>query len=96
VMTAVAPPLPPPSPAQCAGLMTLLADDARRREGMSKTATGLTRLASLLENRARTELGATGKSGAEIDRALTLAREAIDAQPGTAPDIEACMELARP
>lgn len=96
VMNAVAPPLPPPSAVQCAGLLKLAADDVRRREGMSKTATDLMTIASLLDNRARSELGAAGRSEAESDRDLTLAREAIAAEPGTAPDMEACVELARP
>ena len=96
LMDAVAPPLPPPSPVECAGLMKLAADDVRRREGMSKTAMDLLTFASALENRARTELAAAGRSGAEADRELTLAREAIAAKPESAPDMEACMELAQP
>jgi hypothetical protein len=96
VMNAVAPPLPPPSPVHCAGLLKLAADDVRRREGMTKPAMDLTTLASAIENRARAELGAAGKSGAESDRELTLARETIAARPETAPDLEACVELARP
>lgn len=96
VMNAVAPPLPPPDPVQCAGLLKLAADDVHRREGMSKTTTDLMTIAALLENRARAELGAAGKSQSESDKALTLAREAIAAQSQTAPDIEACVELAQP
>ena len=96
VMNAVAPPLPPPSAIQCAGLLKLAADDVRRRQGMNKSAMDLMTIAALLDNRARTELAAAGKSGAEADQALTLAREAIAAQPQTAPDIEACVELAQP
>jgi hypothetical protein len=96
VMNAVAPPLPPPSPVHCAGLLKLAADDVRRREGMTKPAMDLATLASALDNRARAELGAAGKSGSESDRELTLAREAIAARPDTAPDMEACVELARP
>jgi len=94
LMNALAPPLPPPSTIQCAGLLKLAADDVRRRGGMSKAAMDLATLASLLDNRARTELSATGKSSAESDRELTLAREAIVAKPETAPDMEACVELA--
>lgn len=96
VMNAVAPPLPPPGAVQCAGLLKLAADDVKRREGMSKTATDLIAIASLLDNRARTELGAAGKTEAESDKELTLAREAIAARPETAPDMEACVELAQP
>lgn len=96
VMNAVAPPLPPPGAVQCAGLLKLAADDVKRREGMSKTAMDLIAIASLLDNRARTELGAAGKTGAESDKELTLAREAIAARPETAPDMEACVELAQP
>ena len=95
-MNALAPPLPPPSTVQCAGLLKLAADDVRKREGMSKTAMDLMTVASLLEDRARTELRAAGKSEAEGDKDLTLAREAIAADPKSAPDMEACVELAQP
>jgi 3,4-dihydroxy-2-butanone 4-phosphate synthase len=96
VMNAVAPPLPPPGTVQCAGLAKLAADDVKRREGMSKAATDLITIAALLESRARAELGEAGKSEAESDKALTLAREAIAANPQSAPDMEACVELAQP
>jgi hypothetical protein len=96
LMNALAPPLPPPSPIQCAGLLKLAADDVRQRDGMTKAAMDLTTLASALENRARAELGAAGRSGSESDRELTLALEAIAAKPEMAPDMEACVELARP
>ncbi len=96
VMNQVAPPLPPPSPVQCAGLLKLAADDVRRREGMTKPAMDLMTIAAALENRARTELDAAGRTTSESDRDLTLAREAIVAQPETAPDMEACVELAQP
>ena len=96
VMNAVAPPLPPPSTIQCAGLLKLAADDIKRREGMSKTAMDLIAIASLLDNRARTELGAAGKNEAESDKELTLAREGLAAKPESAPDMEACVELAQP
>lgn len=96
VMNAVAPPLPPPGSLQCAGLLKLAADDVKRREGMSKTATDLITIAALLDDRARTELRAAGKTEAESDRDLTPAREAIAAKPETAPDMEACVELAQP
>ena len=96
VMNAVAPPLPPPSPVQCAGLLKLAADDVRRREGMNKTAMDLMTIASALDNRARAELTVAGRSGAESDADITLAREAISAKPETAPDLEAGVELAQP
>lgn len=92
----VAPPPPPPGAVQCASLMKLAADDVRRREGMSKSATDLITLASVLENRARTELRAQGRTDAEGDRELGLAREVIQKTPDSAPDMEACVELARP
>jgi hypothetical protein len=92
----VAPPPPPPSPVRCAGLLKLAADDVRRREGMSKAATDLITLSSVVENRARTELRAQGKTEAEGDRELGLAREAIAKAPHSAPDMEACVELANP
>jgi hypothetical protein len=96
LMNQLAPPLPPPPAIQCAGLMKLAADDVRKREGMSKSAMDLITLASVLETRARSELGAAGKSQSQSDRELTLAREAIAAKPDAAPDMEACVELARP
>ncbi|WP_254447673.1 hypothetical protein [Sphingomonas sp. ID1715] len=96
IMNQVAPPPPPPSAVQCAGLMKLVADQSRRREGMSKATMDLVTLASVLENRARAELGSAGKSSAESDRELTLAREAIAAAPQTAPETDDCLELAKP
>lgn len=95
-MNAVAPPPPPPDPVRCAGLLKLAADDARRRDGMVKPTMDLMALAAALDNRARTELRAGGKSEAESDRTLGLAREALVADPKTAPDLEACLELAVP
>jgi hypothetical protein len=92
----IAPPPPPPGAVQCAGLLKLAADDVRRREGMSKAATDLITLASVVENRARTELRAQGRTDAEGDRELGLAREAIQKAPDSAPDLESCVELARP
>ncbi len=92
----IAPAPPPPGAVQCAGLFRVAADDVRRREGMSKAATDLATLSSVLDNRARTELRAAGRTEAESDRALGLAREAITRAPDTAPDMEACMELAKP
>jgi hypothetical protein len=96
LMNQFAPPLPPPPAIQCAGLMKLAADDVRKREGMSKSAMDLITLASVLETRARSELGAAGRTQAQSDKELTLAREAIAAKPDSAPDMEACVELARP
>lgn len=96
LMNEVAPPPPPPSAVQCAGLMKLAADDVRRREGMSKAATDLATLAAVVENRARTEMRAQGRTDAEGDRELGLAREAIQAKPDSAPDMESCAELAKP
>lgn len=96
LMETIAPPLPPPSPVQCAGLLKLAADDVRRREGMTKAAMDLTTLASVLESRARNELLSSGKTASESDRELTLTREAIAAKPDTAPELDACMELAKP
>jgi hypothetical protein len=96
LMNQVAPPPPPPSTVQCASLLKLAADDVRRREGLSKAATDLITLASVVEDRARTELRAQGRTDSEGDRELGLAREAIQARPDSAPDMEACVELAKP
>lgn len=96
VMNTVAPPLPPPSVVQCAGAMKLVADDVRRREGLSDQAKTVMTLAAALDNRARAELKAAGRSESESDRDLTLAREAIGKTPQSAPDIEACVELSKP
>lgn len=96
LMEAIAPPLPPPSPVQCAALVKLAAEDVRRREGMTKAAMDLTTLASVLESRARSELVSSGRTASESDRELTLTREAIAAKPDTAPELDACMDLAKP
>lgn len=95
-MDALVPPSPPASAVQCAGLLKLAADDAKKREGMTKDVMDLITLASVLENRARSELASAGKSEAESDRELTLAREALANNPDSAPEIEDCVELAKP
>lgn len=96
VMDQVAPPPPPPGAVQCAGALKLVADESRRSSGMSDETKTVMTLAAALENRARAELRAAGKSESESDRDLVLAREAIAKAPQSAPDIEACVELARP
>lgn len=96
VMQAVAPPPPPPDPVRCAAALRLAADDVRKREGLSGDAMTMLTLASAVENRARAELRAQGQSESESDRTIGLAREAIAADPASAPDTQACVELARP
>lgn len=96
VMRALAPPPPPADPVQCAGALRLAAEDLRGREGLSRDAMTMLAVAAALEDRARTELRAAGRSEAESDRILVLAREAIAAAPAKAPDTDACLELARP
>jgi len=96
IMNRVAPPPPPPGAVQCAGALKLVADESRRRAGLSDETKTVMTLAAALENRARAELRAAGKSESESDRDLVLAREAIAKAPQSAPDIEACVELANP
>lgn len=96
LMNALAPPPPPADPLRCAAALTLAAEDARRREGMTKPVMDLIAIASAVEDRARAELRAAGRSGAESDRELGLAREAVAAEPARAPYLEDCVELARP
>ena len=95
-MAAAAPPLPPPGAVQCAATLRLVADQARREAPKAQNTLVVQTLAAALESRARAELRAGGQSEAESDRALGLAREALARNPDSAPDVEACMELARP
>ncbi len=99
LMDKVDPPAPPPPLPQCAALVGLAAKDAVRKEARSDAATFLTGFASVLDARARADLQAQGKTVPEGDIAMGLAREGIeaDAKAGKPlPDLEACLEQARP
>jgi hypothetical protein len=94
------PALPPPPLPRCAALVAFARDDASRREGMTGPVKDLSIFASVLEDRARTELRAAGKTEGEGDIVLGLEREALRKafSQGSPPDLalEDCLELARP
>ncbi|WP_438728185.1 hypothetical protein ACR9YC_12590 [Parasphingorhabdus sp. DH2-15] len=103
-LDAVIPPPPEPSLPECAAIMELAYDEVFAREGLSPTARDLKTLASVLDSRARDELRAEGKSGNEIDIALSATKAAFAAEvlaleaEGKSPnlDYDYCFELAKP
>lgn len=100
VMKAVAPAPPPPSLAQCAGMLALAARDARR-DGVDKD---LETFAAVLDSRARDEMRAAGRSGTEIDVLMSTTRSQIEAEAArrasdeVAGDLDAqpCFEMVKP
>ncbi len=104
LMNRVDPPAPPPTLTQCAAMMALAYDDVRLREGMGTDARSLATYAAVLDNRARTELRAAGKSDSESDVVIGLARETLKAKidlatsKGEEPDLDfdGCFAMAKP
>jgi hypothetical protein len=104
LMDKVDPPAPPPSLPICAAMMALAYDDTKLREGMGADARSLATYAAVLDNRARTELRAAGKSDAESDVVIGLARESLKSKidlamaKGEEPDLDfdGCFALAKP
>lgn len=98
------PPPKPPTPLQCAAAVSLAYEEVKAREGMSKTAKDLDIVASVLDNRARDELRAAGKTEAEADVAIGLEKERLLALYKAAPegsrqteiDFPACFAMAQP
>lgn len=99
-----APPPKPPTPLQCAAAIGLAYEEVKGREGMSKTAKDLDIVASVLDNRARDELRAEGKTEAEADIVIGTEKERLLAQYKAAPegsrqteiDFPACFAMAQP
>ena len=87
--------LPSPSLQTCAVMLSLAYDEVYSREGLSKTAKDLATFAAVLDSRARDELRAKGKSEAESDIAMGIAKALAKRDRGEF-DFEACFELARP
>ncbi|MFM9853834.1 MAG: hypothetical protein ACKVOJ_13670 [Sphingomonadaceae bacterium] len=87
--------VPPPSLPHCAAIVGLAYDDVRAREGLTKSAKDLATIAAILAGRAREELRGEGKTEAEGDIVLGLAREAA-VRDKREPDLETCFERARP
>lgn len=98
------PPPKPPTPLQCAAAVGLAYEEVKGREGMSKTAKDLDIVASVLDNRARDELRAEGKTEAEADIAIGTEKERLLAEYKAAPegsrqteiDFPACFAMAQP
>jgi hypothetical protein len=99
-MERVLPQAPAPGLTRCAAMVALARDDARAREGMSKTVKDLTVFAAVLDSRARMALRADGKTDAESDIVIGTEREILaDAfKDGSAQrfDFPSCFELAKP
>lgn len=102
-LDAEVPPLPQPSLAQCAAIMTLAYEEVYAREGLAGAeARDLKTLATVLESRQRKALQAQGLSGEETDRRVAEAhdamlKEALADGPGVEKyDLSACYELAKP
>lgn len=99
LMDKVDPPAPPPSLAECAGTIGLAADDAQKSAPGSANSRLLAAFAAVLNSRARDELRASGKTEVENDTILGRAREKLSADikaRRATPDVEACLELAKP
>lgn len=95
------PPLPKPTLAQCAAIMSLAYDELHAREGLSAAARDLKTLASVLESRERKALGAQGIAGNAADRRIAETHDAMRRQALEAPgveryDLQTCYELAQP
>ena len=87
--------LPSPPLQTCAVMLSLAYDEVYKRGGLSKTAKDLATFAAVLDSRARDELRAGGKSEAESDIAMGIAKALAKRDRGEF-DFEACFELARP
>ncbi len=99
LMDKVDPPAPPPKLPECAAMMALAYDDATQRKEIAGSTRELAMIAAVLDSRARDQLRAEGKTEAESDIVIGLAREKIDAEAKagkTLPDTERCLEYARP
>jgi hypothetical protein len=99
LMDKVDPPAPRPKLAECAAMMALAYDDATRRKEIAGSTRDLAMIAAVLDSRARDQLRSEGKTEAEGDVAIGLAREKIeaDAKAGkTLPDTAQCIDFAKP
>jgi hypothetical protein len=102
-LDAEVPPLPAPTLAQCAAIVTLAFEEVYAREGLAGAESrDLKTLATVLESRQRKALQAQGLSGEETDRRIAEAhdamlKEATEAGPGVEKyDLQTCYELAKP
>lgn len=98
LLDASIPPLEKPGPAACAAIFQVAFDEVHAREGMSDRAKDLKTLESVLEDRARKDLLAAGRTGTEADVAIEQARDSLKQDKAGADryDIETCYELAKP
>ncbi len=104
LMDKIAPPAPPPTLLRCTALLSLAQQEMQRREGMSPVTSKLAVYAALIDDQARKQLLAEGKTRNESDIAIGLEREALLAETATRQkagedaeqDFEACFALAQP
>jgi hypothetical protein len=79
MMDKIDPPLPPPSPAQCAAIMALAYDEARKAGPLDGNAKDLGTLAAVIDYRAREELRTAGKTEADRDHLMAEAKQQVAA-----------------
>lgn len=90
-----------PTLVQCAALLQLSYEEVYAAEGLSARAKDLKTLANVLASRHEKALAESGGTGAEAERALGMARDAMLVE-ASAPgglgkyDVEACFDLAKP
>lgn len=101
-LDAEVPPLPKPSLAQCAAILSLAYEEVHSREGLSASARDLKTLAAVLESRTREALVAQGLTGDAADRRLAethdaMLKEALETTGGVEKyDLQTCYEWAKP
>lgn len=104
LMDRIDPPPPPPGLTECAAMLSLVANQAREREGFSDNVKLLVTFATVLDSRARAKLRSEGKTEAENDVILGLKKEEFSKAAKSkrqdtetlGPDMAGCLELAKP
>lgn len=104
MMDKIDPPAPPPTLLRCTALLSLAQEEMQRREGMSPVTSKLAVYAALIDDQARKQLLAEGKTRNESDIVIGLEREALLAETAkrqkagenAEQDFEACFAQANP
>jgi hypothetical protein len=104
LMNRLDPPPPPPELTECAVMISLAAEQTRKREGFSDNTKLLVTFATVLDSRARAKLRSEGKTESENDVILGLKKEELSKAAKSqgkndelvGPDMAGCLELAKP
>jgi hypothetical protein len=104
LMNRLDPPPPPPELPECSVIMSLAAEQSRKREGFSDNTKLLVTFATVLDSRARAKLRSEGKTESENDVILGLMKEEFSkaakskgkSDESVGPDMAGCLELAKP